>query len=364
MKMAIPPDHRRVPLAEWPLEDHRRWLNAFDDSDDLDAPAEGRLWRDDTRQMVESGYGRWIGWLEFTGQLDPASAPGERATSERWHAYFAFLKAQSMADYTRSHLLQSLARVLRIVAPEGDWSRISRTASRIHAAAVPTREKRPRMQPPEQILQLGLDLMQAAEQDRFRSDCDRATLYRDGLLLGFLIHRLIRLKNLAQMDFGRVRLEGDQWWVRFAEGEMKRGEEHEFLFPARLVPNLERYIERHRHRLIQGRGEADAIVQALWVSRQGTRMTPSALETQIKTRTADEFGASINPHLFRDIAATTIASDTPENVCDAAGVLHHSNLKTGEKHYIQADQRRAGRVYQDIIEQRRGGKGRGSKPRH
>lgn len=53
------------------------------------------------------------------------------------------------------------------------------------------------MQPPEDLLQLGMDLIDAAEHDRFRTDTDRAVLFRDGLLLAFLVQRPFRRANLA-----------------------------------------------------------------------------------------------------------------------------------------------------------------------
>ena len=51
-------------------------------------------------RKIASGYGRWLGFLQRAGQLDPAEPPGQRATPERLDAYFAHLRACGNADYT------------------------------------------------------------------------------------------------------------------------------------------------------------------------------------------------------------------------------------------------------------------------
>jgi len=59
--------------------------------------------------------------------------------------------------------------------------------------------------------------------------------------------------------------------------------------------------------------------------------------------------ARVNPHTFRHIAATTIASVTPDNVTDIARVLGHTSLDVSEKHYTKARTVLAGRAYQETI---------------
>jgi integrase len=61
------------------------------------------------------------------------------------------------------------------------------------------------------------------------------------------------------------------------------------------------------------------------------------------------FGVPINPHLFRDIAATSVVDLTPENIGIAAPLLGHINPKTTEEHYIQANQAIAGERYRSSV---------------
>jgi integrase/recombinase XerD len=70
---------------------------------------------------------------------------------------------------------------------------------------------------------------------------------------------------------------------------------------------------------------------------------------QITKRTKEEFGVSINPHLFRDAAATTIALEDPTHVCIGTRVLHHKSSRTTEKHYQQANQQRAHAEFMTFI---------------
>jgi integrase len=65
------------------------------------------------------------------------------------------------------------------------------------------------------------------------------------------------------------------------------------------------------------------------------------------------FGTSINPHLFRDIAASWIVDMTPENVGIASSLLGHINPATTEDHYIQANQAIAGDRYRNSINELR-----------
>ena len=52
--------------------------------------------------------------------------------------------------------------------------------------------------------------------------------------------------------------------------------------------------------------------------------------------TKKAFGTSINPHLFRDCAATMIAIEDPSHVRIVPSLLGHTSLKTAERHHNQA----------------------------
>ena len=65
-------------------------------------------------------------------------------------------------------------------------------------------------------------------------------------------------------------------------------------------------------------------------------MTEMAIYDVIRGRTKAAFGKALNPHLFRDAAATTLAISSPKHVRSAAPLLGHRTFTTTERHYIQA----------------------------
>ena len=89
--------------------------------------------------------------------------------------------------------------------------------------------------------------------------------------------------------------------------------------------------------------------EALWVSSRGSALTEMAIYLRIREHTQKAFGQAINPHLFRDAAATTLAIADPAHVRVAAPLrpphLHHDRtlLSTG------AVLRRTSRLHQRAL---------------
>jgi integrase/recombinase XerD len=57
----------------------------------------------------------------------------------------------------------------------------------------------------------------------------------------------------------------------------------------------------------------------------------------------------MNPHLFRDAAATTMAIADPANVRLAAPLLGHRSFTTTERYYQQACAQEAHRAFVEVI---------------
>ena len=63
----------------------------------------------------------------------------------------------------------------------------------------------------------------------------------------------------------------------------------------------------------------------LWVSSEASPQTQMSIYQQICKRTRTAFGNAVNPHMFRDAAATTLAMEDPTHVRISARILgHHS----------------------------------------
>ena len=70
---------------------------------------------------------------------------------------------------------------------------------------------------------------------------------------------------------------------------------------------------------------------------------------QIERTTEERLGVRINPHLFRDIAATSIASEIPEDVGIVRPVLGHASLDSGMRFYNQGQSIGAAREFQALL---------------
>jgi len=78
-------------------------------------------------------------------------------------------------------------------------------------------------------------------------------------------------------------------------------------------------------------------------------MTQMAIYDRIRERTKVKFGTALNPHLFRDAAATTIAIADPAYVRLAAPLLGHRTFSTTEKYYQQAKTYEAHQAYMKAL---------------
>jgi site-specific recombinase XerD len=104
------------------------------------------------------------------------------------------------------------------------------------------------------------------------------------------------------------------------------------------VDALETYLTHHRPVLAHG-----SRALALWVGGAGQALAEHTIRQTIIGRTQAVLGVPINPHLFRDCAATTLAIEDPAHVGAAATIPGHASSRTTHKHYIQANSLAASR---------------------
>lgn len=335
---------RCQPFAQWPAADQAAWNDSMRCGDVLDPGGIASGWAAATQTMVVNGYGRWLTWLADQDALDPLSQPATRVTHEQLVAYLADLRI-TVASFTVSARIEQLGNAMRAMAPKHDWRWIQRAVDRIRADAVPVRNKRARLQSPDQLVMLGTTLMTKAEDPASGRPAECAARYRDGLLIALLAQRPMRARNLVSIVCGRHLVRrGAEWWLVFPAVETKTRQELEFPFPAELVPALLRYLEHHRPvLLIRGGRRNNVPVTSLWISKQGTAMGYAAIAHQVRHRTLEAFGRSLSPHMFRDCAATAIAIHAPEQIRMIQPILGHTGMATSERHYNLAGSLEAGR---------------------
>jgi integrase len=179
----------------------------------------------------------------------------------------------------------------------------------------------------------------------------RYKTYRDGLIIGLLASRQLRLSNIAGLTLKRTIVQrGDAWWIQIPATETKTRDPIEAPWPEMLVPYLQTYLADHRAGIAALRGSRiDASRDALWLSMYGLPMTDNGIYDCVVAHTAEELGQPINPHLFRDCAVTSLAVDDPGNIGIASRLLDHRTGSTAERYYNQAGGVEASRLMQDYL---------------
>jgi site-specific recombinase XerD len=201
------------------------------------------------------------------------------------------------------------------------------------------------MQSAERLFRLGFEIMDEAEALAEALPCRWITRYRDGLLIALLAARPLRLACFASLGLGTsvIRSNGG-WWLRVAGESTKSGSRYEAPLPTRLTEAMDHYTDVLRPRLLAGRTD-----DHFWIQKDGRPMRPGAIYTRVTRLTRRRLGVAVNPHLFRDCAATSIALLDPGHVRMAARVLGHATPATTEKHYNQAQALEASRAHAAVI---------------
>lgn len=345
----------------WPQNDQAAWLLALKEGDPIDPGGLASGWAPLTRRLTETEYGRWLNWLDESGELDRDVDPAARATKDRVRRYRAHLDSW-LSPNSVQMILKSLGEMLRVTTNTHDHHWIGRAASRLQARATSSKNKRARMKSPDQLVSLGVSLMKQADLLLATAPRRAAILFRDGLIIALMAYRPLRIHNFTMIVLGQhlVQREGGRWLV-FTASETKPRTALECPFPSFLEASLDRYLEIYRPFMIANGCRIEGPIRHLWVSRVGDPFTSAAIAAAIKRHTKEAFGLAINPHLFRDCAATMIATVSPEHAHDIAAVLGHSTLATSARHYNQARSLDAGRRFHATLRDVRSSAKRASK---
>lgn len=335
----IDPDPRRqrLPFSEWPEADRAAWLAALAPGDLLEGTmGPAHHWCQDTRDKHSKAYGRWLTSRIAAGTFEPTASPASRITRDAVRSYVSELQSQ-VAPWTALGYIAGLHAVAMAFAPAEDWGWLRRVVRKLEATVRDSRDKHNRLRPASEILAWAIARMQAIERNPPQRDV--ATAYRDALMIGLLIScPTMRLRNLTSIEIGRHLIKrSDGWELRFPGAEMKARKPVEMALPQVLNTFLELYLEHYRPTLLDGE-----VSERLWITRYGQPMTKKMVHARISIVTERAFGRPINPHLFRDCAVTFVALNDPKHIGIAAPILGHSDPRTTERHYIQAQQIAAG----------------------
>ncbi len=335
----------------WPEADHALWRRITTQGCPLDDRGAGANWAAETKRVIARDYGYW---LSFVLALEPSAEkelPTARVTPERIRRYRQSM--QNVCALTQASRIARLQNVIRGADPEHDWGWLSKMRRALEKSARrewPVRKKHGRIVSTGRIIDAGILLMQTAHADDRRKIAIRAKDFRDGLMLALLAARPLRLKNFTALRLGvHLRSTSDGYLIDIPGNETKTGAPIETFVPEDLCPWLSLYLKDYRPVLLKDRHS-----DFLWVYPNATCYQPGALSMRISKLTVRTVGVSISPHLFRDCAATTVATDDPEHVLIIASILGHASLRTAENHYNHAQGLDANRRLQACVKRLRG----------
>jgi integrase/recombinase XerD len=343
------PERHYLAFTAWPAQDQTIWAKLTEPGptvlDDRGAFADSRPRTNATRRQH---YSHWLNHITLNHPDLLPLMPVARIRLDTLAEWLAILD-RTVAPYTRLRRAVDLLGIARAMDPGGDWRFLQRAVRSLAARAVPSRNKEPRIRPSALLVELGFALMREATTLPMRRRARAATLHRDGLTIALLALRPMRLRNLTGLELGRTLHHGPTGWcITIPADETKTHRAIEVGWPPSLVDALAIYLARHRPVLLHG-----GSTKALWVGSSGQALAEHTIRQAIIRRTQAALGVPINPHLFRDCAATTLAIEDPAHVGAAATILGHTSSRTTHKHYIQANTLAASRRHLDAVAARR-----------
>lgn len=343
MSASPPSALRPLPPEAWPAADCAAWAAACRPGDPFSPGGRAAHWRPASRALVERGYGTWLAWLAAEDLLDDRP-PAERLDRRTVKAFVETLEGR-WRSATVSMTFDGVVRALQVMAPEADLAWLFAILGHLRSRRHDRRPKLARLRPARELYDLGLSLMAEAEDQLPAASLWTSILYRDGLMIAFLAARPLRVGTFAGLELdAHILHQGDVYRLMVPAALTKTAQPLEMPLPEALTPHLDRYLAIYRPRLARPQSPAH-----LWLNRHGGALHPKDIQARVTKLTRTAFGKSVNPHLFRDCVATSIAVEDPDHVRTAAVLLGHRTLTTTERHYNQAGALEAGRCYQQAI---------------
>jgi hypothetical protein len=350
MKRAVDPARRCLAVADWPEADRRIWETA------VDPRAWGRVMRRGpaahlkpvTLGKCAEGYGRWLGFLAYSGLLDPTEAPEQRVTDARIMAYLDLLLDNSNAGHTIYGRLCDLKNALRILAPAADFGWLLRPGGVDIRGRLDMTPRHLTVHHPRTIYRWGLELMETAL--TLTGPRRRQVMLRDGLMIALFAARAMRKRSQHALSLEtQVRRVEGRWWVVLGPDDVKTGRPIEYPVPGSLQSWIERYVTVERIELLAGNAS-----DALWINWGGKPLGERGIEKRIRWHSAKKFGpeGGFGPHRFRYCIASVAPVEDPAAPVSGAALLGIS-AEVYREHYDRGGREVAARRFVNSLEAER-----------
>jgi hypothetical protein len=337
-----------VPFDAWPAAERARWEAATrrGGARFVVGASHARRLSAASLSKAAEGYGRWLGFVEGCGELDPDAAPGDRVTPDRLAGYIDDMRARGNRDTTVFGRLQELAAALRILEPGFDARRVMAPGGTPVHGRLDLSPRQIEVHHPAALFDMGLALMERAL--TLPGPRRRQVMLRDGLLFSILAVRPFRLRTIVSAELERnLWQERGRWWLGFRGPRVKNHREANFPLPRPLDPWVERYLAVERRELLRG-----AEAQALWINWGGRPLGTRGLEKRIRWRSGKEFGVerTFGPHRFRYGVGTIGPEVDPDHPMIGA-ILLGDTYRTADEHYNRAMTHQASERFAEAIEE-------------
>lgn len=351
----------KLPLRDFPAslrEDLDGFYASLAHPNPLDPEAISAPLREGTVQL----YGRVL--VRFASSLVHAGIPIDALDSlaavvEPKRAELGLRWMLQRVENKTTVAIEQAAKVLKLVArryvrsSEADQKQLDRMGCQLamKKSGGMTSKNRERLRPLDdeatlrRLLLLPEELFARAEA---RGDAQASTLEReDALAIGILLVAPIRRCNLASihLDNNLDRPGDGSVYLHFSENEVKNYQRLEFRLPPEVVKMIGRHLATRAPRL------CPPATPWLFPARDGRGpMHPDGLSKRIRTRIHRETGLTINPHLFRHIAAKLMLDAHPGGYESVRHLLGHSRLSTTLTVYTGLEAGTAARLFADVVE--------------
>jgi len=141
---------RCLPLAEWPGADREAWKEAVRSVDLLDTPGPLANLPKDKQRVLQTAYGRWLGFLGDALPAHNGLSGLDLVTKNALLAFIKVLKA-SLVPHTVAGYITDLDRVARTMQTDRDLAFVSHAATHLRRGARPAKDKRQRPKPTQEL---------------------------------------------------------------------------------------------------------------------------------------------------------------------------------------------------------------------
>lgn len=350
------PPYAAVKPAAWPAELRRL--------PDLRQPKRSAFakrnvaatWRPGTFELHVTSVSYFVGWLQWSGQLNGSAPFQDLITPEILGAYVEAMRTADLSPRTIATRVDGVRAACSALWPAMPTKWIMRGINKLRAEPSDRRRTQARTQHTGKIVELGMSLMkQAVTEGANTTPHKRAVLYRDGLIIVFMALAVPRLHTVSVMRLGQhlVR-QGNVFRVAWSAAEMKEDRAHEAVLGPELSDLLQRYLDEFRPVLAaKSRTPSPHANTAVWFNKRGGALSSTSIYELIVERTGAAFDESMFPHAFRHSAATTLMLERPDLIKLVTPLLQHRDSSSREL-YVLADHVEAGHRYGAEIAARRG----------